>query len=329
MKRVRQLMIFLLVIFVVGFIGYLTAGYFIFNTLSPVLPQCGADHVLHVRAYQPDDFTPSYLDNIVEPQAYLMPVFEDVEFPSRDDTHDVTIRAWFVPADSEDVIIIVHGLRSCRQNPEVLLPAGMLHANDYNVLLIDMRNHGESDVVNGRTSVGNTEWRDVLGAYDWLLSQGFTGEHIGLVGISLGGSASINAFTQQPEIRALWVDSTFADINDVLSEELIRNNYPAFLRHAAIFMGRLQGINLTEFSPLESLKKNNVRPVFITHGTADTRLSADYAIDLYNVAGANAQIWIVGGTAHVEAMYRYHEEYSQRLNDFFDASLRQTPHSSS
>jgi fermentation-respiration switch protein FrsA (DUF1100 family) len=65
--------------------------------------------------------------------------------------------------------------------------------------------------------------------------------------------------------------------------------------------------------------------VFITHGTADTRLSAQYATDLMNgaqAAGAtNVQSWIVEGSTHVSAMFDHPAEYEERLVAFFQMAL--------
>jgi fermentation-respiration switch protein FrsA (DUF1100 family) len=319
----RKLMIVLAVVLVIGSVGYLVAGYLIYNQLSPVAAQCGGVFAAYAQNFTPADFTPDYRDNTPDATPYLMIDYQEIEFPARDTADDITIRAFFAPAASEEAVIVVHGVNSCRRNPEVLLPAGMLHRNNYNVLLLDMRNQGDSEIINGRTTVGNNEWRDVVGAYDWLIAQGFASEDIGLVGVSLGGAASANAFGQEQGISALWLDSTFADINNVLTAELQRNGYPLFLKNAALVTARINSVNLTEYSPLQSVSQHNNRPVFITHGTADTRLSVDYATDLYNAAGENAELWIVEGTEHVEAMFRYPDEYNERLNAFFDSALRQ------
>ena len=44
----------------------------------------------------------------------------------------------------------------------------MLHRAGFGVLLIDLRNHGASDIDNGRWAGGSKEFLDALGAWDWL-----------------------------------------------------------------------------------------------------------------------------------------------------------------
>jgi uncharacterized protein len=322
MKKYRWLVIIGVLLLLIGGGGYFGAGYVIYSDLAPVQASCSGEFLpSEVVDNTPADFRANYYGRTeIDAEPYLMPEYQDVEFSARGD--DLTIRGWFVPNESEEVVILVHGLRSCRRNSEVLLPAGMLHRNGFNVLLIDMRNHGDSDIEDGRASAGNREYRDALGAYDWLLTQGFVSEKIGLIGVSLGGATSINAFAQEAGIAALWVDSTFADIGDVLSAELERNNYPTFFTSAGLTVSNLLGVNLTEFSPLESIGNNNNRPVFITHGTADERLSVDYAPQLLANAGDNAEMWIIEGMDHLQGMYVFPEEYEQNLIDFFGAALR-------
>lgn len=324
MKKYRWIAIIAVLVLFIGGGGYLGAGYVIYNNLTPIQAKCSGENLLsEIVDNTPDNFRANYNDRTeIDATPYLMPDYEAVEFSARGD--DVTIRGWFIPAatESEDVVIAIHGVTSCIKSSEVLLPAGMLYRNGYNVLLIDMRNHGESDIEDGRTSVGNREYKDVLGAYDWLLTQGFTSGNIGLFGTSLGGATVLNAFGQEQGIAAVWEDSTFADIHDILNDELERSNYPTFMVDAGILVTNLMGIDLLEFSPLESIGNHNNRPVFIVHGTGDTRIKVEYASQLFANAGENAKIWIIEGPDHLQGMYLFPEEYEQKLLDFFDAALR-------
>lgn len=323
-KLTRRVGIAVVVLVILGVVGYFGAGYAVYAQLSPVTAECQGENLpVQIRDNTPENFWAVYDDRIeIDTASFSMPGYEDVEFSARGD--DITISAWYIPtdSDSEEVIIFVHGIGSCRRNAEVLLPAGILYQAGFNILLIDMRNHGDSEVTDGRAAVGNREYQDVLGAYDWLLEQGFVSENIGLLGTSLGAATSINAFGEEEGISALWADSSFADIHDVLDAEMERNGYPSFFSDAGILVSRIMGIDLVEFSPLESIGKHNNRPIFITHGTADNRLSVDYAPQLLANAGDNAEIWIVEGTDHLEAVYAYTDEYEENLANFFVSALR-------
>ena len=82
--------------------------------------------------------------------------------------------------------------------------------------------------------------------------------------------------------------------------------------------------DITAKSPLAAIATLNHRPLFITHGSADTRLSVQYARDLAAAAaaqGESIQPWIVEGSEHIRAMFDQSAEYEQRLVEFFTSSL--------
>lgn len=306
-----------LVVLVVGL--YFGSGWVIYNSLSNVADNCGEDD----RQNTPDSFTARQVD----PAPYLMPDYEAVSFPSRD--ANITISGWYVPAaDTADApsVILVHGLRACKGSSTVLLPAGMLHRAGFNVLLIDLRDHGESTVEDRRYAGGTEEYRDVLGAWDWLAAEkDASPQRIGLFGVSLGAATVMIAAGEEPNVAAVWEDSGFADINEAIQAELSRNGFPTFLAPAGVLIGRLiAGDDIASLSPLRAVDRLDGRPVFIAHGDADTRLSVQYAYDLADAMRAHGwqvEPWIAPGSEHVLAMFEHHEEYEARLVAFFREHL--------
>lgn len=134
--------------------------------------------------------------------------YEDVEFQSTD---GLTLKGWFIPAEStggpEKVIIITHPLPFNRHGflakNQGLLPlfktdvdllqiAPALHREGYSVLMLDLRNHGESE--SGLTGVGLTEYQDVLGAIAYVQGRpSLRAPQIGLVSFCMGANSSIVA----------------------------------------------------------------------------------------------------------------------------------------
>ena len=99
----------------------------------------------------------------------------------------------------------------------------MLHRNGFSVLLIDLRDHGDSTREDGRFAGGTDEYRDVLGAWDWLRTeQGLPPASIGLLGISLGAATVLLATGQEPAVAAVWEDSSYADLGTAIDAELKR-----------------------------------------------------------------------------------------------------------
>ena len=318
----------ILVVFL-GVIGYGAAGTVVYQRTVQVDESCFDAPRESWAANFPDDFHTGgkYGIRDVDTTPYLMPDYETVAFPSRDG--QVTIRAWYVPAETADApaVILVHGLDGCRHSPIVLLPAGMLHRAGFQTLLIDLRNHGESDRITGHMSGGLLEYNDVLGAWDWLVqSKQVPPQRIGLFGASLGAATVLITGGEEPQVAAVWEDSGYADAALAIDGELNRLHYPAFLGPAGVFMGRLiDGVDITARTPRMAAAKLGSRPVFITHSEADTRMPVIHAMilaDALHAAGNPVDPWIVSGSIHAQAMFDYLDEYESRLLAFFSDSLK-------
>lgn len=257
---------------------------------------------------------------------WAMPAPEEVILSSRDP--GIAIAGWWLPSSTADApaVIVVHGFTACRRDHDVLLPAGMLHRNGFSILLIDLRDHGDSTIEDGRFAGGTDEYRDVLGAWDWLQAeQRVPAGKIGLVGISLGAATVLLAAGQEPGVAAVWEDSSYADLDSAIQAELARDGYPGFLAAGGVLAARIiSGDDLVSYSPLDAVRRLEGRPLFITHGDADTRLSVQYARDLHAAVrgtGGSVGIWLVPGAGHTAAIVTHAPEYERRLVDFFKQSL--------
>jgi fermentation-respiration switch protein FrsA (DUF1100 family) len=148
---------------------------------------------------------------------------------------------------------------------------------------------------------------------------------VGLLGMSLGAATVLIAMGEEPQVPATWEDSSYADLDVALQAELARNGYPAFLRFGCYVLAQLKsGDDLTRLSPIGAVAKLEGRPIFITHGTADTRLSVQYASDLAAAVRANGGVvepWIVEGAEHTQAIQLEPAEYERRLDSFFGSTI--------
>jgi dipeptidyl aminopeptidase/acylaminoacyl peptidase len=252
-----------------------------------------------------------------------MPDYETVRFPSRD--AGVTIAAWWVQGASADApaVVLVHGRGKCRQDPEVLLPAGMLHRNGFSVLVIDLRNHGESTVTDGRQSFGVSESQEVLGAWDWLRAERkLPAARIGLYGASLGAGTSIIATGREPRVAALWEDSTFASFHLSVEDEAPNQGIPGPVVPLAVWAS--ETLHPISDSPLAEVAHIVGRPFAMVHGTADTTsvVANAYRVDdAFTAAGGSVEPWILKDVQHVRAAFVATEEYERRLVEFFDTAL--------
>jgi dipeptidyl aminopeptidase/acylaminoacyl peptidase len=189
-----------------------------------------------------------------------------------------------------------------------------------------MRNHGDSSVPNGRFAGGTREYRDALAGYDWLVNtQGFAPGRVGLLGMSLGAATVLIATGEEPRVAAVWADSSYADLDVAIQAELVRNDRPTWLRYGGYLMARIRsGDDLLSLSPLNAMSKLDGRPIFIVHGTADTRVAPSYAADLaaaIRADGGTVDPWMVEGSEHTQSILDQPAEYERRLDAFFEAAL--------
>ncbi|MGD0017768.1 MAG: prolyl oligopeptidase family serine peptidase [Candidatus Limnocylindrales bacterium] len=248
-----------------------------------------------------------------------------MRFPSRD--RAITIDAWWVPGPAADApaVVLAHGLHECKRATTVLFPAGMLHAHGFAVLIIDLRDEGSSTVDTGRFAGGVGEARDVLGAWDWLREvQGIPAERIGLFGVSLGAGAVLIAAGEEPRVAAVWEDSGYADLTQVLRHQVRSYMIPSFFADLALAYGRMHGHEIAFPSPGGEVRRFGRRPLAIVHGERDGSVPVEQAYMLIAVdqaAGGRPTIWLVPDVGHTGAMGSYPAEYESRLAAFFSAAL--------
>ena len=258
------------------------------------------------------------------------------------DDEDISLAAWVMESNaSRPWVIFVHGISSCKANHEVLIPAAFLHQADFNVVLFDLRDHGDSTVEDGLVSAGQREWRDVVAVWSWLQEEkGAEPQSIGLYGVSLGAGTAAIAFDQEKDIEAVFLESTFSSMDKIIKEELAFGGFPAFLKDAAVFAGKVSsGDNLVKYEPLSAAENIGNRSMFITQSEEDYRIKLHHSKSMCETAEANVAVdghvecWFASSSiahnddgeagilSHVTLMLTQPDAYRDHLVDFFETSL--------
>jgi fermentation-respiration switch protein FrsA (DUF1100 family) len=277
---------------------------------------------------------PGYDQGIAD--ANLMPAPRDVTFPSRDpQLPDAKLAGWWIPATADvadaPAVVMVHGIYSCRREANILVPAGMLHRAGFSVLLMDLRDHGDSEGDDRRFSGGTEEHLDVLGAYDWLVAQGVPADRIGVVGMSIGSMTAVIAGGREPAIRAVWADSTATRMDLAMGNFVVDQlgdptGLARILVPGALVWARVvAGDELGKYNPIEEVDRYDGRSIAFVHGALDKVLPASLATEMHDRAVAagvtTPDAWIVADAAHTEAVFKDPAGYEQRLVAFFTTAL--------
>lgn len=319
--RKRLILTIVTLVLLVGVL-YLAAGYTVYTKLGDVRHSC--DHHLPNR---PDNFTNIDKWPKLDVTPYQMATYEEVHFPSRNTP--LQLSGWFVSGASDaPAIIMIDGLGGCKYAQALLVPAGMLWRNGFNILLLDLHETGDSDIDDGYSTIGMDEYLDVEGAWDWLIAEkGFAPDQIGISANSLGAAAALYAFVDEPQMAALFLNSPIANLPQVIREELHRVGYPTWLAPGGILMARLlTGTNIVARSPLIAIQQVGQRPLFVVHSATDKRVAIHHSQALEAAAkavGVNASFWYVDGADHMRIPAVYPEEFETRIVDFFHRTLQE------
>ena len=346
----REIFPFLLMLFVLLPTGYYFAGSIVYNGVAFTNTDCWGNFDQNT----PEQFAPlrnevplnesqnseNISSNIMTGLSeYWWPGYESATIDVEDE--DIYLSAWYLKQDeSMPWVIFVHGIRGCKSDGSILLPSGMLANAGFNVVVFDLRDHGESSIDDNRVSGGQDEWVDVIAVFDWVIDEhNAKPEDIGIYGNSMGAGTAAIAFTLDDRIQSVWLESGYSDMGDIVVEELEFQGYPTFLGGAGIFAGKIiAGQNLVEHYPIDAATEIGERHMYVVHGNQDKRVRVHHGEKMCDEALENGNeskitCWFkdsvirydVGegmeSDEHQTLMLTDTAEYESRIVDFFTKSL--------
>jgi pimeloyl-ACP methyl ester carboxylesterase len=248
--------------------------------------------------------------------------WREVSFLSED---GLRLSAWYIPVkeiEPSPALIYVHGLGSNRE--ELLDQARLLCDHGYSALLLDLRNHGQSEGF--LTTLGYLESLDVGGAIKFLLDQPEIDEdRIGLVGHSLGGGIVIRAAARFPEVKATVAESAFTSLEDNI-EEGVRQllGLPPFpFAPMVIYFGeRETGLDIQQMRPIDDLSQIFPRAIMFVHGRNDPVVLVSNSQNLYDEAQEPKALYIIENASHDGLIEADPDEFERQVVGFLDTYLK-------
>lgn len=228
------------------------------------------------------------------------------------------LAGWWLANDrARGSIVIAHGWGA---NREVMLPlARPLQAEGWNVLLFDMRNHGESDDDDFSSMPRFAE--DIEAAVDWVRDQpGHANEAVALLGHSVGGAAALLAASGRDDLFAVVSLSAFAHPADMMRRWLKWKKLPFFPIgwYVLRYVERVIGHRFDDIAPIRTLPRIRC-PVLLVHGHDDPVIPATDAVRLHAHRGATPTTLSVLPGQH--DLSEHLETQMPALHDFLDEAI--------
>jgi fermentation-respiration switch protein FrsA (DUF1100 family) len=236
-----------------------------------------------------------------------------------------TIRAWFLRGvPGRGAVLLLHGVGSNRSS--MVKRARFLHDAGYSVLLPDFQAHGESG--GEFITFGSLESRDAEAAMRFLRAC-TGGERVGVIGVSMGGAATLVGPTPLGA-DALVLESVYPTIRQALEDRLAvwmgplgrlnRVVAPLVLREVSAEIGVAE----SELRPIDHIADAGA-PVFVLAGTRDRYTTLPEARTLYEHARGPKEFWPVEGASHEDLYDFAGAAYEQRVGAFLARWLRDAP----
>jgi dipeptidyl aminopeptidase/acylaminoacyl peptidase len=243
--------------------------------------------------------------------------FEEVEIPANDGG---TLSGWWLPSTVDSpVLILAHGWSS---NMGRFLPyMRKLHEEGYSLLAFNARNHGCSSALKNPTVW--TFSQDILSAAQYLREREKVSDRpIGVIGHSIGGSAAINAASQDNTIHAVISIGAFAHPIELMKIDLKNRHIPICPFGWLLFkyLRYFRGIDFDRIAPVRNIPSADAH-ILLVHGKRDDQVPVFQAEELYKASNPErTQLWIMEESGHNDC--HHHPEFWPNILAFIEQNLR-------
>lgn len=211
--------------------------------------------------------------------------------------------------------ILVHGYTDTHEN--MAIQANKFINEGLNVLLIDLRAHGNSE---GKyIGFGWNDRKDILLWANYLLKE-YGNVSICLYGISMGAATvMMSAGEDLPKnVKCLIADSGYTSVYDQLKYQCktIYKFCPKILMEFFTIVVKIKGkYSIKEASSVKQLSKSNL-PILFIQSDNDTFVPSSMLDELYEIANDKKERLIVPGGEHVRSHIKEPEIYWSNVFNF-------------
>lgn len=206
-------------------------------------------------------------------KAYTEDEFNNLEFENlqiiSDDNYK--LRGYYINKfkESRKLIIIVHGYTANHYRSAQYID--MFLKKEFNVLLIDVRSHGNSEGI--YATYGKKEIEDLDLWVNFMRKKIGQDTFIGIHGHSMG-AATVLMYTTlgEKKIKFIISESSYSTGKDIIRYQFKKAHTPFFMIYRMVDrkIKKTCGFSLGDISPRDAVKKSNIPTMFI-HGDKDKK----------------------------------------------------------
>lgn len=268
--------------------------------------------------------TASWLAGSLMVAGHHSPV-ESAKLPARDITlrtpDRLSIAATYTPGahNNSPAVLLLHGVR--RSRAATAANAEWLSSLGYATLTIDFRGHGQSELAT--RSFGLHEAIEARAAFDWLKKHQQNAP-VAVIGISLGGAASLIGDAGPIPADALILQAVYPDIRHAIRSRIAsRLSTPlAYLLEPLLsFQAPLRfGVWPSRLSPLRALPKYT-GPVLIIGGEKDSATPPDETRSMLAAVKGHGELWLATTGDHEAVCDLADVVYRRKVQTFLQRTL--------
>lgn len=232
----------------------------------------------------------------------------------------IVLNGRFFPGDRRSLVVLASGYGDTQ---EQMLPfAEFLHQAGFAILTYNSRARTPSG--GQYVTLGVLEQNDMLSVLNYVAERAdVDSAHIGVLGISMGGSIAVLSAAKDKRISAVVDDSGFSDAPRVIAagfEHFIHLPAFPFAPLTIAIADYRAGIDVNRVRPMNVIGGLSPRPLLIIHETNDSVVPADNSLRNFAAARQPKELWLVPGTGHAHAHTAAKSEYEKRVTRFFKSA---------
>lgn len=245
--------------------------------------------------------------------------YEEIDVQSKD---GFTLKGYYYTPNGKTnkVMIIHHGYTAnhyvCLQFAKIFFDEG------FNVLLVDMRSHGESE---GKyITYGEKEKEDLNILVDLIREKVGSDIILGLHGQSMGGATVLMYGGKYGDkVDFIISDCAYSKGREIIKEQFKEKKVPFFPVYNILnkYLKKVCGFDMDKISPLDDIKNSKV-PVLFIHGTGDELVPYYMSEDMFNAKGGEKdKLLLIDDARHVGAYFKDPVKYRKSISSFLKSVL--------